>query len=201
MTVDWMREVHGLEAAILAAGTVLAFFGWEIFRLVRVTVGAVAGGLAGWGASELLEVPAGLVARGVPPERWTLLLVLSGALCGFLLLRMIRSLGSFLPGMMLGYFTVRVFLFWLGSEESLWSFAPPAVLLGAVAGGAAVLVSERAAVIVMTAAIGSGLVGEALPWRYSVPLFFFLAAPLQWWVQAGRPWPSRRGRGKEEDEF
>lgn len=199
--MDWLREVHGIEAAFLAAGTVLAFFGWEIFRLVRATVGAAAGGLAGWGASELLEIPAGLATRGVSPERWTLLLVLCGALCGFLLLRMIRSLGSFLPGMLLGYFTARVFLLWLGSEESLWSFAPPAVLLAAVAGGAAVLVSERMAVIVMTAAIGSGLAGEALPWRYSVPLFFLLAAPLQWWIQAGRPWPSRRGRGSEEEEL
>ena len=199
--MDWLREVHGLEAALLAAGAVLAFFGWEIFRLVRATVGAAAGGLFGWGASELFEVPAGLVARGVSPERWVFLLVICGALCGFLLLRMIRSLGSFLPGMLLGYFTARVFLAWLGSEESLWSFSPPAVLLAAVAGGAAVLVSERAAVIVMTAAIGSGLCGAALPWRYSVPVFFLLAAPLQWWVQAGRPWPSGRGKGQEEEEF
>jgi hypothetical protein len=199
--MDLLKEVHGVEAVFLTAGTVLAFFGWEIFRLVRVTVGAAAGGLAGWGVSELLEIPAGLVARGVSPERWTLLLVLCGALCGFLLLRMIRSLGSFLPGMILGYFTARAFLSWMGSEESLWSFAPPVVPLAAVAGGAAVLVSEKTAVIVMTAAIGSGLAGEALPWRYSVPLFFLLAAPLQWWVQAGRPWPSRRRRGSDEEEF
>jgi hypothetical protein len=198
--VEWLGEVNGVEAALLGAGTLLAFFGWELFRLARVTAGAAAGGLIGWVISGIFEVPEGLVERGVDPALWTIIMIgLCGAV-GFLLLRLIRSLGSFLPGVVLGFFSARGVLHWLGSEEKWWSLAPPEVLLAAVAGGAAVLMSEKIAVIVMTAAIGSCLAGEALPWRWSVPLFFALSAPLQWWVQAGRPWPFRRRRERDEED-
>jgi len=199
VTVEWLREVNGAEAALLGAGTVLALFGWELFRLARITAGAAAGGLIGWVISVIFEVPEALVERGVEPALWTIIVIgLCGA-GGFLLLRMIRSLGSFLPGAVLGFIAARGVLHWLGSEEEWWSMAPPEVLLAAVAGGTAVLVSEKIAVVVMTAAIGSCLAGEAFPWRWSVPLFFAFSAPLQWWVQAGRPWPFRR-RGEEDDE-
>lgn len=199
--MEWLKEAQGVEAVLLAGGMLVALFGWEIFRLARLAVGVVVGSLLGWGIASIVALPAGLAERGAEPLHWMLLLVLAGAVCGFVAVRLIRSLASFVPGMVLGFLAAKACLHWLGSEEGLWSFSPPAALLAAAAGGAAVLVNERIAVILMTAAIGSGLAGEALPGKWFVPVFFVLSAPLQWWVQAGRPWPFRRRGEDEEGEF
>ena len=73
------------------------------------------------------------------------------------------------------------------SAVSWWSLEPPASLAAGIAGGAVALLNERLAVILLTSFLGSYLAGSVLPWKYFPLVMFALSAPIQWWIQAGRP--------------
>jgi hypothetical protein len=186
------------DALLLGGGTLLALFGWELFRFARMAAGAVTGAIGGLFASLVITVPAGMAAKGVGQLGWTVILAGLSGLAGYLLLRRIRTVNAFFPGVLLGFLSGKSLLHWLGSREPLWSLSPVEALFAGIAGGVVVLVQERLAVTVMTAFVGSFLAGSLLPWKGAPFCLFILAAPLQWWIHAGRPLPF--GRRRRDDE-
>ena len=163
-----------------------------------MAAGAVTGAIGGLFASLVIPVPAGMAAKGVGQLGWTVLLVGLSGLAGYLLLRRIRTVSAFFPGVLLGFLAGKSLLHWFGSREPLWSLSPVEALFAAIAGGVIVLVQEKLAVTVMTAFVGSFLAGSLLPWKGAPFCLFILAAPLQWWIHAGRPLPFRRRRRDDE---
>jgi hypothetical protein len=198
--MDWLQETSGRELLVLGGGTLAAFFGWDFFRLLRLAAGGFAGALVGWGVYNLAGLPAPLAAREIDPRLWLLLLILFFGFAGYFLLRLIKTLGVFLLGAALGFICGKAVMTLLFPSKfpMVWlSPSPSEALLAAIAGGAVVLVSEKTGVILMTSFLGSYLAGSALPWTAATWVLFGVSAPLQWWIQAGRPAPG--GRGKEKD--
>ena len=197
--MDVLNETTARDAVLLGCGTLLALFGWEFFRLARLAAGAVTGAFCGLIVSLVIAVPAGMAEKGVGQIGWTVILTGLSALAGYLILRRIRTISAFFPGVLLGFLTGKSLLFWFGSKEPLWSLSPLEALFAGITGGVAVLVQERLAVVVMTAFVGSFLAGSLLPWRWAPFCFFLLAAPLQYWIHAGRPLPFRPRRRREDE--
>jgi hypothetical protein len=190
--MDWGTEAQAAEAARLMGGVVIAFFGWDIFRLAKQATGAVSGALFGSVLFILFGVPAALSARGVDPLAWGVALISLSALAGYLLLKRLRTVGTFIPGVLLGYLCGSLLLGWLGIGGG--GGLSVKALLGGIAGGVAILVSEKIAVTAMTAFLGSMLAAAVFPWEPAVLLFFAISFPLQLWIQAGRPLPFQKER-------
>lgn len=167
---------------MLAGGALLALFGWEFFRVVRLGAGAVAGALAGWILYEVSGLPAPLAERGVEHTTWLIAMVVVCSLAGFILLKMISSMGSFLTGATLGFLCGRALagLFFPARSPATWT--PPEAFLGAIIGGVSMIIMEKAAVVVMTSFLGSFLAGSVLPWKAATWALFGVSAPLQWWM-------------------
>ena len=197
--MDVLNETTARDVVLLGCGTLLALFGWELFRLARMATGAVTGAFCGLFVSLVIAVPAGMAEKGVGQIGWTVILAGFSALAGYLILRRIRTIGAFFPGVLLGFLTAKSLLHWFGSQEPLWSLSPLGALFAWITGGVAVLVQERLAVVVMTAFVGSFLAGSLLPWRWAPFCFFLLAAPLKYWIHAGRPLPFRHWRRREDE--
>ena len=190
--MGWLSEPAGGDLVLVGGGALAAFFGWDLFRLLRLALGALAGGLLGWGIYRMAGLPPPLAAREIDPRLWLLLLVSLGGLGGYLLLRLIRRLGAFFLGAALGFACGKAAMSLLFPERFPFqglSPEPAEALLAAVAGGAAVLVSEKAGVVLMTSFLGSFAAGSVFPWPAVTWALFGVSAALQWWLQAGRPAP------------
>jgi len=184
--MEWLREITGEEILALAGGALLAFFGWELFRVVRLGAGAVAGALVGWMLYKVSGLPAPLAERGIEHGTWLIAMVLVCSLAGFILLKMISSMGSFLTGAILGFLCGRALVAFFFPARAPVTWTPPEALLGAIIGGATLLIMEKTAVVVMTSFLGSFLAGSVLPWKAATWAIFGVSAPLQWWMQTVR---------------
>ena len=94
--MDWGSQNQAAAALTLMGGVVLAFFGWDLFRLAREATGAVAGALFGLALYFVFGVPRALVERGVDPLAWSVALTSLSALAGYFLLKRLKTVGSFI---------------------------------------------------------------------------------------------------------
>ena len=188
--MDWGTETQAADALRLMGGVVIAFFGWDLFRLARQVTGALAGALFGSFLSILFGVPDALAARGVDPLAWSVALVALSAFLGYVLFKRLKTVGSFVPGVLLGYLCGTVLLGWLGIGGG--GGLSIEALVGGIAGGVAILFFERIAVTLMTAFLGSTAAAAVFAWEPAVLLIFAFSFPLQLWIQAGRPLPFQK---------
>jgi hypothetical protein len=136
---------------LLLAGLLYCFFGYRLFRFVLGMTGFLVGG----GLAALLV---GWLTHTHPVATVAALFI--GGVCGAFALSFLYRVGVFLLGVLGGL--VVVYMLLQGRTES---WAPWAVLAGAVAGGLLALLTERTLMTLATAAIGAWL---------TVASFFFL---------------------------
>lgn len=188
--MDWLQGMAGRDALLVGIGTLLAFFGWDFFQLTRLAVGGILGGIAGWLIYRNLGMPSGLAAMGFEPASWMVILIFICALVGLFILRAIRTLSSFIFGVLLGFLIGKALFgrgFLEGPLGGWWGLYPREAILAGIAGGVLNLVSEKVGVILMTSFLGSCFVGVVFTWKYFTWLMFGVSAMVQWWVQADRP--------------
>lgn len=191
--MEWFRETGGGEILTLAGGALLAFFGWDLFRVTRLGAGAASGALVGWILYEVSGLPAPLAEKGIEHGTWLIAMVLVCSLAGFVLMKVISSMGSFLTGAILGFLCGRALVALLFPARVPATWTPPEALLGAVIGGATLLIMEKAAVVAMTSFLGSFLAGSVLPWNAATWALFGVSMPLQWWMQTVRSKTRKEG--------